>query len=637
MISGSNLAGTPVGGRLDSWKEIAAYLKRDPRTLQRWEKKEGLPVHRHVHESQVSIYAYTAELDAWLASRSVSPSAAPTQTLAPPPPRSRRTAMLLAAGCVVLMSAVIAVEERPGTPLPPTPRAFRQVWSADEVDYTTTVSPDGRYCSFTEPPTGNLWVRDVIAGKNRRITNMPVHTGFAMYPVFSPDGKSIAYAWWPPAGPWEVRLASLDGGSDRLLLRSMDDRQIVLHDWSENGKWIAATFSWRSRQQTQIALLSTRDGAIQVLKDQGAAAVQHAVFSPDSRYLAYDAPGGPGRADDIFLLSIDGREDRPLIKYPSNEFLVGFSPSGENLVFGSDRTGSVGVWRIGFKHGKTEGQPALLRADLGSVLPVAVTHSGSIFFLLMTGMADVYMAELGSRKPPARLNERLIGARSYPSFSPDGTRLLYRSDRGTEGTILVVRGLDAGAERQIHPQLTSFSKPRWAERAWAIDVWGSDGTTLGTWRVDPASGAVRLMEAGQPKPVYKPVEGLRGPGDPTPSPDGTMIAMTVRDSPKNYNTLFLVTPTGRRLRDLVRLKQPESFTNAIAWSPDSRFLYFARHKDTETELLRVPATGGRIESTGIRMDMIRSLSIHPDGSHIVFEGGERNNLELWALDGFLGR
>jgi len=50
--------------RLDSWKEIAAYLKRDERTVRRWEQ-EGLPVHRHVHKKQASIYAYKTEVDAW--------------------------------------------------------------------------------------------------------------------------------------------------------------------------------------------------------------------------------------------------------------------------------------------------------------------------------------------------------------------------------------------------------------------------------------------------------------------------------------------------------------------------------------------------------------------------------------------
>jgi TolB-like protein/Tfp pilus assembly protein PilF len=55
--------------RLDSWKEIAVYLRRDVRTVQRWEKKEGLPVYRHQHEKLGSIFAYRSELAAWFKGR----------------------------------------------------------------------------------------------------------------------------------------------------------------------------------------------------------------------------------------------------------------------------------------------------------------------------------------------------------------------------------------------------------------------------------------------------------------------------------------------------------------------------------------------------------------------------------------
>jgi TolB-like protein/Flp pilus assembly protein TadD len=51
--------------RLESWKEIAAYLGRDVTTVRRWEKREGLPVHRLHHNRLGSVYAYTSELDAW--------------------------------------------------------------------------------------------------------------------------------------------------------------------------------------------------------------------------------------------------------------------------------------------------------------------------------------------------------------------------------------------------------------------------------------------------------------------------------------------------------------------------------------------------------------------------------------------
>jgi TolB-like protein/Tfp pilus assembly protein PilF len=51
--------------KLDSWKEIADYLDREVRTVQRWEKTEGLPVHRHEHQKKSTVYAFTSELNDW--------------------------------------------------------------------------------------------------------------------------------------------------------------------------------------------------------------------------------------------------------------------------------------------------------------------------------------------------------------------------------------------------------------------------------------------------------------------------------------------------------------------------------------------------------------------------------------------
>ncbi|MGA9308277.1 MAG: tetratricopeptide repeat protein [Candidatus Sulfotelmatobacter sp.] len=59
------LSETPSERRLDSWKEIATYLGRDVTTVQRWERQEGMPVHRHLHHKRGSVYALCSELDAW--------------------------------------------------------------------------------------------------------------------------------------------------------------------------------------------------------------------------------------------------------------------------------------------------------------------------------------------------------------------------------------------------------------------------------------------------------------------------------------------------------------------------------------------------------------------------------------------
>lgn len=58
--------------RLDSWKEIAAYLGRDERTAQRWERQVSLPVHRTLGDHG-AVFAYKNEVDAWLARQAVAP------------------------------------------------------------------------------------------------------------------------------------------------------------------------------------------------------------------------------------------------------------------------------------------------------------------------------------------------------------------------------------------------------------------------------------------------------------------------------------------------------------------------------------------------------------------------------------
>jgi TolB-like protein/Tfp pilus assembly protein PilF len=71
LVSSPEPSGQPAEARLDSWKEIATYLKRDISTVQRWEAREGMPIHRHVHAKRGSVYAFTFELDAWLQSRNL--------------------------------------------------------------------------------------------------------------------------------------------------------------------------------------------------------------------------------------------------------------------------------------------------------------------------------------------------------------------------------------------------------------------------------------------------------------------------------------------------------------------------------------------------------------------------------------
>lgn len=84
VTSGPRTSAEPQGRRLESWKEIASYLGRDITTARRWEKREGLPVHRLHHSRLGSVYAYTAELDAWRRERAPAPAAGEAAATQPP-------------------------------------------------------------------------------------------------------------------------------------------------------------------------------------------------------------------------------------------------------------------------------------------------------------------------------------------------------------------------------------------------------------------------------------------------------------------------------------------------------------------------------------------------------------------------
>lgn len=106
--------------RLDSWKEIAGYLNRDITTAQRWEKREGMPVHRHLHDKRGSVYALAGELDAWVQSRqprvgeqeteAASEAGSPEAAASRPAENPRRsTGLLLACALVVSLCLAAAI------------------------------------------------------------------------------------------------------------------------------------------------------------------------------------------------------------------------------------------------------------------------------------------------------------------------------------------------------------------------------------------------------------------------------------------------------------------------------------------------------------------------------------------------
>ena len=171
----------PPPDRLDSWKEIAAHLRRDVTTVQRWEKRGGMPVHRHVHDKAGSVYAFSAELDAWAGSRKL--RAIQESGTEAPAPMSQglphtATAKLRIRWRIVLPVTALAVALAAGAGLwfkrneyfwksPIMDAQIQTVTDFEGVEPGAAVSRDGHFAAFLSNRDGpmDVWVTQIGSGQ----------------------------------------------------------------------------------------------------------------------------------------------------------------------------------------------------------------------------------------------------------------------------------------------------------------------------------------------------------------------------------------------------------------------------------------------------------------------------------------
>ena len=203
-----------------------------------------------------------------------------------------------------------------------------------EVDFSGAVSRDGRFLSYVDWSTGDLAIRDLKTGENRRLTNKGSwleSNEFANNSTISPESTQVAYAWLNKDGFWDLRVIGLDGSEPRILYRNEEISAIWPKDWSPGGKHILATF-FRKDGINQIVLVSVADGSVRVLKTLDWREPGRMTFSPDGLYIVYDFPpqeDSPNR--DMFLLATDGSREIPLVEHPANDHVLGWAPDGEGL------------------------------------------------------------------------------------------------------------------------------------------------------------------------------------------------------------------------------------------------------------------------------------------------------------------
>src|ERR1700686_4942032 len=240
--------------RLDSWKEIAAYLNRDVTTVQRWEKREGMPVHRHLHDRMGSVFASRAELDRWARGRNLraapenlnnTPSPDPLAQSAHPaistsPTKWRFVLVLAAAGVAVAIGAGLWFQRTEYFWRNPIADArFQTLTDFEGVEQAAAVSRDGQFVAFLSDRDGqtDVWVTQVGSGQFHNLTrgSAPELVNPSVGTLgFSPHGSLVTF-WVRKQGGssggnigiWAVPTL---GGQPRPYLEGVAE-----FDWSHDG------------------------------------------------------------------------------------------------------------------------------------------------------------------------------------------------------------------------------------------------------------------------------------------------------------------------------------------------------------------------------------------------------------------
>lgn len=705
MTENKNITPTrPNETLLESWKEIAAYLTRDVRTVIRWEKQEGLPVRRHLHQARSSVYAYPSELDQWREGRK--PGAAQmTGWLWQRPARAvALTAVMLLALVTVGSGPILTpayADGEPGSGI-----TTRQVW--DNGDATGSPSPDGRYLSYVNWLTGDMAVRNLATGENQNLTDEGTWEGpdqFGYYSVWSPDSQQVAYAWFNK-DIYELRTVGLEGGKPRVLYRNRDIEWIRAHDWSEDGEFIL-TLLGRKDRTNQIVLVAVSDGTVQVVKTLDWRRPLIMSFSPDGRTIAYDlvpdkdADISAGR--DIFLLATDGSGESMLVRHPANDYGAVWTPDGKGVVFVSDRAGAVGAYLMPVDEGKPQGTPRLLKRNVGRMFPMAFTRKGAFYYgyANFENGGNIYLAAFDPatgkvQGDPERAIQRFEGENTSPAWSPDGKYMAYLSRRGSSpfgagSWSIRIRTVGTEEERELLPDLRRlrnyrYSPPQWSPDGRFLLASGVDGKgRWGLFRIEVETGKVLLMvqprdenifrpawshdgktiffrrskfqdnrnvasivahdiESGQEKVLY-PGEGIIGLAV---SPTGGHLAFFAREAGRE---------DGRAVLKILPIQggEPRKVFSApgasvpyfvgLAWSPDERHLFWNQHvregglspwpEVPTLALWRISAEGGEPQKLDIEKNVLRDITVHPDGKRISFTAGSPAHAEVWVLENFL--
>jgi Tol biopolymer transport system component len=611
----------PHPDRLDSWKEIAAYLKRDVSTVQRWEKREAMPVHRHLHDKLGSVYALRSELDAW--SRSRRPQQSDQPVVEPADARLLRRVLWAsaAAGAAVLVAAIVLAQLARSDYFwrsPITEARFQLLTDFDGTQQAAAISRDGKLVAFLSNRDGqpDVWVTQVGTGRFYNLTkgSVPELVNPSVRTLtFSPDGAFTLF--WArkvegsnnaDIGIWAVPTLS---GEPRPYLDGVAEL-----DWSADGSRLVYHTPGPG-DPTFVADANEPSAGRRIFAAPAGLHAHYPLWSPDQSFI-YFVQGSVPNAMDIWRMRPSGG-------------------SAERITF----------------HNSRVSHPVLLNEH--TLLYLATDADGSGPWLYGVDVR---------RRAPHRLS---AGVDRYASLtaSADGRRLVATLDN-PKATLWRVPIADTPVDASAATPIALTTGPAFSPRLGpdyllytssngeGESIWKTaDGTAVELWRGEGAhilggpaiaSGGDRIAFAveqqGRTRLYVMNSNGtdarvltdsLDVRGAPTWAPDGQSLTVTLAAGTDAVPRIFRLSADGRSRVPLV-----SEYSTEPAWASDGRMLvYSGPDIGTRFTVKAVTADGGAYPLPKLTLTRgARHLRFLPGRRAIVALEGDIEHKDFWLID-----
>ena len=487
------------------------------------------------------------------------------------PPRSRLRKLwpLVVSLCVAVVLVAFWVRgfsSKASAPVSPPPEIVPLAGLAG-YEVGPSLSPDGNQVAFTEingRQNSGIYTSLVGGEQSLRLTR---DRGDCCV-TWSPDGREIAFLRRRD-DHYDVYAASALGGAERKLYTTPRILYPSL-DWSPDGKSLAFPQSSTANPSSSIILLSLEDSSTRRLTLPPSEYLdRNPSFSPDGRHLAFIRGTLAGVANDVYVVPISGGEARRITF--ENRPMSGVAwatDCGSELIYSSNHAGAASLWRVP----ATGGTPTpVAYAGMTAYSPSVARKGKQLAYQQAIGKNNIWRVRVqDGRKLPGRARIAIAakGLKLRPSFSPDGKRIVFESDR------------------------------LGAMEIWTCDNNGIKCAQLTTLR--STAGTARW------------------------SPDGKWIAFEFH--PGEHAQIYLVDAAGGVPRPFVAVPGQDNL--APSWSRDGEWLYFSVKRGSEPfQLWKISIHGG--EPVPVTSDGGIAAAESTDGQYLYFSKYETSG--IWRI------